>query len=457
MKKIKVISLCTIFLLLLGIYKFIQYTPEKETVSAKEQVQFSTDLSELKQIKLKHANGELTMQHDSNREDQWKLEDTNEAEIDQSKVYELVSQLTTINISKVIQENPKELATYGLKDPESIMTIVQQNGEEKEYLVGGKLPTRNGYYFMEKGDNIVYSIPSSVGELFHTTRKDILSLATKQVENVEDFKEIIIENSHGEIVIKPYINQSIKHFSKYYLEQPYKTKPQVDVSTEGFQEIVSVFATIPKIEVIEEEAENLKEYGLLDPTVFLKMENMDGTFRSIAMGNENDTGMYYARFDDTNTVYSINMAENRNIFSIAPFDIIYRSPVFTFIYTIQSIHISTSGESYDVEFKKDFNGEQKADLAKAEITYTVNNVRLNEEKMKSFFLSLLELNADAEIDKNLKKGKPEIVMNVIYENEEQVKIEYIPYNHDFYAVYIDNKSDFVIAKDKVSKFIEQIY
>ena|ERR1035437_6185341 len=86
--------------------------------------------------------------------------------------------------------------------------------------------------------------------------------------------------------------------------------------------------------------------------------------------------------------------------------------------------------------------------------YYNNKLTIELSKFKAQYQEIIGLLVDAENDKKL-EDKPEVSITYSLNkgSKKQEIVDFVPYNDQFYAVFRDGKSDFVIGKDKVNKMI----
>ncbi|MGH7889971.1 MAG: DUF4340 domain-containing protein, partial [Thermodesulfobacteriota bacterium] len=89
----------------------------------------------------------------------WKLAEDKDKKVDESKVYELLSKIEGLQVEKFIDDNPADLATYGLGKPEIKLTISE--GDKKTTLLFGKKKDRKVYVKLA-AEKSVYSVSNEI-------------------------------------------------------------------------------------------------------------------------------------------------------------------------------------------------------------------------------------------------------------------------------------------------------
>ena len=127
------------------------------------------------------------------------------------------------------------------------------------------------------------------------------------------------------------------------------------------------------------------------------------------------------------------------------------APIFTMIFQIKELTFINQGTKYVLEFNK-----LDQDPYNPKMQFKLNGQIIDEKKAKQFYLSLLELKADAETEHKGIEEKAELQMIATYENGEKTTIEYIPYNQNFYEISTNGVRDFVIVKEKIATLLQKL-
>lgn len=90
-------------------------------------------------------------------------------------------------------------------------------------------------------------------------------------------------------------------------------------------------------------------------------------------------------------------------------------------------------------------------------TYRVDGKEVEEKPFKKYYQSLIGLLVDAELDRELEE-QPE-VKTTFFLNKgsvREVHVNYVPYDNDFYAVFVNGKSEFVISRRQVAGMLDTL-
>src|SRR5690606_774293 len=261
-------------------------------------------------------------------EEGWSIKGIDNSNIDPIKIYELITEISNMKTKDIIVDNINDLEIYGLEDPEIKLLIEGGNGESYELRLGNQLLTGNEYYFYIKGDENVYKVDSNVAKLLQTDINNLMKEKGNEDFSNTAFKKVTYRSQNSYFSIVPFETKTEVNFSNFYLNEPYSTKPELDITSEKYETILTSLSSIPPLEVIENKSENLGKYGLDAPILYICAESFEGDRRSLTLGNELEPGYYYALFNDENTVYTAKVDNLEELLNISAFDVANTAPVY---------------------------------------------------------------------------------------------------------------------------------
>jgi hypothetical protein len=139
------------------------------TDAAKKMISVAED--QVQQIKTKKVTGEVI---DLQRKDgKWEMVQPKPLPADQDAVSSMLSNLTSLNADKVIEEKAADLKAYGLDDPTLDIQVTRKDGKSDHLLVGDDTPTGSGAYAKLANDPRVFSIASFVKSSLDKTPNDL--------------------------------------------------------------------------------------------------------------------------------------------------------------------------------------------------------------------------------------------------------------------------------------------
>lgn len=103
----------------------------------------------------------------------------------------MATNLTGLNARQKL-ENVKELADYGLTNPQFTVHVTWQDGSETAYHMGNATPFDDGYYMLLSSDeNTVYVVEKSLSSLFYKDQVDMADL--KDIPSVHGADRLVVE------------------------------------------------------------------------------------------------------------------------------------------------------------------------------------------------------------------------------------------------------------------------
>lgn len=178
MKKQK-IQLVIILILLIAIaaaYAGVKYynnnhTEEEETVS---YTVTQDDASSVKALSLSNDNGELSFTKEG---DTWYENSDKTVSIDANALEDIIDAAATVTSEDVI-ENVEDMSQYGLDNPEITVTYTTGSGSIT-LEIGDYNSSVSKYYVCVKGENMVYTMDSSVRASFTKSLDDLKTVETE--------------------------------------------------------------------------------------------------------------------------------------------------------------------------------------------------------------------------------------------------------------------------------------
>ncbi|MBI4891718.1 MAG: DUF4340 domain-containing protein [Acidobacteria bacterium] len=114
--------------------------------------------SDIAKVEIRHRDAETTrIELDANA---WKITSPEALPADADAIAALVSAVATLNADKVVDEKPAELASFGLLQPASIVTVSLKDGKTRTLKLGDDAPVGGGAYTQVDGDARVFTIAS---------------------------------------------------------------------------------------------------------------------------------------------------------------------------------------------------------------------------------------------------------------------------------------------------------
>lgn len=358
----------------------------------------------------------------------WELSSPTDMKGDEDSLNSIAISLSTVVVDKVIEENPTDLAQYGLDKPVSV-TVKMKDGTQYGFDVGNPIPTGGSYYVMKHGSSKVYTMGAYTAEKVIINR---LSIKDKVIATflAEDITGFALEKK-GEPVFS-----AVREKGEFNWKL---TSPiQEDANSDVFDPMIDSVIRLTATEHIEENVADLSKYGLDQPTYTLEVKSPDKTF-TIQMGKEKDRGItIYAKLPDNNDVFVISL--DKFTYLDKPFkEIMEVFAYLTDIKNVSSIDIAMDGKVDTLKIEYDTSEDHDNDKDK----FYLNGVEANQkdEKGKQYarrlYQSLVGVVSNAvELDATPPNVPAEITFTYhLKKDPGTVKVEFIPKdNVDYYVL-----------------------
>jgi hypothetical protein len=268
----------------LGAYAyFVDSKKEPKPDKPKEKV-FTFDKKKVRELSLEPTTGEavkLVRQGEA-----WTLTSPLSAPADATEVDAVLSSLEGMETEEVVAENASDFGQYGLATPRMALTVhVEGVAEPLALHVGDKAPDSRGLYARVPAKPRVFLIPAYLqGTLekkpFDLRDRSVLHVKRDQVQRVD------VGGPEGE-----YSLARSQGGEDWTVARPIETL----AGRWAVDELLGQLESLNMDSVVEEEAKDLKPYGLDKPTRVLTLTLKDGGTRKLEIGNPTPEKKYHAR------------------------------------------------------------------------------------------------------------------------------------------------------------------
>jgi hypothetical protein len=253
-------STLILLVVLAGLVGYIYYDSKKAPASTdtKEKAFAGVTADAVEELQIKAADGDVS--HVQKTGDQWQLVDPVKADADSNEFTSVTTSLASLDINRVIDENPSNLKEYGL-DPARIEVSFRAKGQKdfKKLLVGERTPTGNDLYARLPDQKRVFLINSFNDSTFN---KNTFALREKKILKIDREKVDGLEVSDGTNSF-----QFAKSGTNWTIVKPIMARGEFG-QLEG---IVERLATAQMQALTTDSSNDLKQYGLDKPTATMTL------------------------------------------------------------------------------------------------------------------------------------------------------------------------------------------
>jgi hypothetical protein len=271
----------------LGAYIYFADPQKAPDTPARDKV-FSVAADKVRTLTVA-ADGETSVLE--KKGDSWQMTAPVATDADQTEVTSLVTNLSTLEINRVVDENAADLAQYGLAEPK-ITVEFGGEGTSGKIAFGDKTPTSGDMYAVKPGEKKVFLVSAFLESTFNRKPFD---LRDKRVVRFERDKAdgLEVTTAAGTAVMA-------RSGSDWTVTAPVQTRADYG-AIEGLLTRVS---TAVMSGIAETAPADLKKYGLDAPQATIVVKSGSST-ATLTVGKEED-GKVYAKDAARDMVFTVD-------------------------------------------------------------------------------------------------------------------------------------------------------
>ncbi len=336
-------SFLILLLVGLGLGAYIYFVEMKRDpaadATAKKDKVFTTDSSTFDEIEIRAAAGDVTSLKKVNG--LWEIVRPEPLTADSSEIGSVLSTLDTLEIQRVIDENPGDPKEFGLA-PARISIAFKAAGDAamKRLEIGRKTPTGSDLYARVEGQPRVFLISAYLEDSLNKTTFGLRDKTALKFDR--DGADALTIDVPGSPTVA-----FTKKGSDWRFTKPYDAK--ADFS--GVDGLVSRISSL-KMTAIEaaDGSANLKKYGLDKPQAVATI-GVGSTQARLAIGAKKEDGVLYARDLSRPMVFTVD-ATLLDDFKKKPEDL-RKKDVFEFrSYNSLSLDVTVGGRTFTLTKQK---------------------------------------------------------------------------------------------------------
>jgi uncharacterized protein DUF4340 len=273
-------STIALVVVLVGLVAYIYFVDSKKpasgTAETKEKA-FAVEADQIEEIQITPASGEASRVDKTSGT--WQLVEPEKAEADQGQVSNAATSLASLEITRVIEDNPADLAQYGLNPPKADIGFrVKGQKELKHLLLGEKTATGSDMYAKTPEQKRVFLIAAYLENTFERTPFDLRDKAILKFDQSKaDGIEIVHEGTTA----------LAKTGSDWALVKPYKARADFAAA----EAMLTALSSAQMQKIVSSEAKDLGTYGLDRPDATITVSS-GSTRASLALGKKEGETVY---------------------------------------------------------------------------------------------------------------------------------------------------------------------
>ena len=268
-----------VVLLGLGTYIYVYQWKRPAVVVEKKTRAVEIKREAIEQFVIKPASGEASTITKTGGE--WKITTPISAPADDTLMTQLETLVTGLEVTRVVEENPADLAPFGLSPPQGEITIKTSSGSTR-VLFGSKAPVGNAVYAQISPSPRVILVD---GELKETSNKSPLELRNNGIFTLNRDKIDGLEIQAGGHVV-----ELAKHELDWDVKKPIATRGDLGEVSQLLTKLMSQ----KMASIVEHPATDSPAYRLGKPVAIVTVAAGDSR-ETLLIGGNADASNVYAR------------------------------------------------------------------------------------------------------------------------------------------------------------------
>jgi hypothetical protein len=281
MKPLRTLGLLVVALA--GLLAYLYFVDAEKPVGETEDKPkvFAVEADQIEELKISTiAGGTAELKKNA---DGWQLTSPQQVRADDAEVGGITSNLATIAIQRVVDENPASLGDYGLREPVAEISFRAKGAKEFRTLqIGTKTPTGSDMYAKTADDKKVFLVYGYLESSFNRTPFD---LRDKKILAFDRDKVDRLEIRRGGAVVT-----LVKADGEWRMTAPVEARGDFG-AIEG---LLSRLQSLQMRAIVEESAADLGKYGLATPAAEVTVTSGSAK-ATMAFGTKAEEGLIHVR------------------------------------------------------------------------------------------------------------------------------------------------------------------
>ena len=438
-------STIALIVVLAGLGAYIYFVTWKmpeggaDAAAKKEKVFAGYDAAKVEEIKVSSAAGDATTLKKEGGA--WQVVQPITAKAEESEVSGITTALGSIEISRVVDENPTNLNDYGLSNPRIEIEFKGAGDKDsRKLLIGDKSPTGGDLFAKRNDEKKVFLIPAFQETALNRTTFDLREKAVLKFDR-EKVDGIDVTAGGKALAVA-------KDGGEWKITKPVQTRADFG-SVEG---LVGRLGSVQMKSMVTENAApaDLKKYGLDKPEATVNL-NAGSARATLLVGGKAADNTVYARDASKPSVVTVESALLDDLKKSA--DDYRRKDIFEFRpFNANRVEMARNGQTVVLERVKG-TGENAPDTWKR-VSPTAADV--DREKSDSLLSKLSNIRAASFVDAAAKTGLDKPALTVTVKFDDGKREEKVTFGQTGSDVYVARPGEPGAAKIDAADFNETI-
>lgn len=275
-----------------GYIYFVESKREPEDPNAKPKA-FELSADNIDELQIRNASGETSRVQRTG--DTWQLVEPVKSDADNGVVGTVISNLATLEVQRVVDENPADLAQYGLNPARiDVAFRLRDQKEFERLLVGDKTPTGGDLFAKRANESRVFLVSSFLDSIFNKTPFELRDKAILKFER---------DKTEGVEVVKgTSATQFARKGTDWRIVKPIAARADY-AAAEG---VLTRLSSTQMLKVVSETGD-LATYGLDRPSLTATV-TAGSSRATLLLGRTADDGGYFAKDASRPLVFTVEQA-----------------------------------------------------------------------------------------------------------------------------------------------------
>jgi hypothetical protein len=282
-----------LLLILIALGAYLYFVESKRTPGddgPKKDKVFAVEADKIEEITIRAESGERTTLRKAGSD--WQIVDPVTAKPDSAELSGLTSNLSSLEIQSVVDENPPDLKEYGLAEPR-VQVAFKAGGQEHTLQIGRKTPNGTDLYAKRASESRVFLIPSYLDSTFNRQTFDLRDKAAVQVDRDKiDALEVVTP-------------ERTLRFAKADGEWQITAPATARADYSAAESLSGRVAGLQMKSIAASEASDLRKFGLDKPAATVRL-GTGSAQATLQIGGKADDGSLYARDGARPMVFTID-------------------------------------------------------------------------------------------------------------------------------------------------------
>ncbi|KIR03328.1 hypothetical protein P261_02143 [Lachnospiraceae bacterium TWA4] len=374
-----------------------------------------------------------------NKDNTWTYKKDSKFPVNQSNVSTMVSTLSSLVGKREVESNLDKMSDYGLDKPSRVITLTNSSNQKVTLYFGNVNNITGDYYLYTDKEHKIYSTESANYTAFDSHLMDLIAIDSAPSIDSSLIKTITMKKSDGTWIatFKESGDSKLDYTGEltWFLTNPSKVQSGMD--SQAADELISHFTdfTVESCVAYGVTKAQLKNYGLDHPRMTIQVAYDTTKKFDIFIGSKTPEGSYYVKWKGSNQVCVLNKDTVDYLLGINNSTFIVTNPLNIASSAVNKLVINVDKNSKTFT-SKDSNFEELISQIQA----------INSEKFYS-----QGGGEYSEISGNV------VTLTYVlkdHKNFNTVICKLVPYDKDYYALSVNDKTQWLINKLDVTKLIE---